>query len=135
MNSGAPAFLTDALPQNAVARLAVFGKHPAAADHLEDVGLTTGSLVHFKQTFYVDGLGETLAKRRWEKEIESGDAVPYGHGIVCTGPAGWLAAFFTASSDAKGRKQYPLVAAAHQAKCSWGTSLTALRCRSTRGGK
>jgi hypothetical protein len=63
--------------------------------------------------FYVDGLGEMLAKRRWEKELENADSVPYGHGIVCAGPAGWLAAFFAASSDAKGRKQYPLVAAAH----------------------
>jgi hypothetical protein len=113
MNSGASAFLTDALPQNAVARLAVFGKHPAAADHLEDAGLTTASLVQFKQLFYVEGLGEMLARRRWEKELENADAVPYGHGIVCAGPAGWLVSFFTASSDAKGRKQYPLVAAAH----------------------
>jgi hypothetical protein len=31
------------------------------------------------------------------------------------GPAGWLTAFFTASSDAKGRRQYPLVAAGHVA--------------------
>src|SRR5688572_29131520 len=113
MSTGASAFLTDALPQNAVARLAVFGKHPAAADHLEDAGLTTTSLVQFKQGFYVEGLGEMLAKRRWEKELENADSVPYGHALVCAGPAGWLVAFFIASSDAKGRKQYPLVAAAH----------------------
>jgi hypothetical protein len=113
MSSGATAFLTDSLPPNAVARLAVFGKHPAAADHLEDAGLTTASLVQFKQGLYVEGLGEMLAKRRWEKELENADAVPYGHGIICAGPAGWLAAWFEASSDAKGRRQYPLVAAAH----------------------
>lgn len=110
-----PAFLTDPLPQGAAARLAIFGKHPAAADHLEDAGLSTHSLVGFKQGFYVEGLGEILARRRWEKELEGLDAVPYGHGIVCAGPEGWLAAYFNASSDAKGRRQYPLVAAAHMA--------------------
>lgn len=113
MSAAATLFLTDALPPGTAARLAVFGKHPAAADHLEDFGLTTASLAQFKQDFYVGGLGEILARRRWEKELEGMDAVPYGHGLVCTGPAGWLTAFFTASSDAKGRRQYPLVAAAH----------------------
>ena len=113
MNAVPSAFLTDTLPPNAVARLAVFGKHPAAADHLEDAGLSTHSLVQFKQGIYVEGLGEILARRRWEKELENPDAVPYGHGIVCAGAAGWIAAYFIASSDAKGRRQYPLVAAAH----------------------
>ena len=112
MNS-APAFLTDEPP--AAARLAIFGKHPAAADHLEDAGLSTHSLVGFKQGFYVEGIGEILARRRWEKELEGADAVPYSHGILCAGPAGWLLAYFNASSDAKGRRQYPLVAAAHMA--------------------
>lgn len=115
MNPGLSAFLTDALPPNAAARLAVFGKHPAAADHLEDAGLSTHSLVAFKQGFYVEGLGEMLARRRWEKELENPDAVPYGHGMVCAGAAGWIAAYCHASSDAKGRRQYPLVAAAHMA--------------------
>ena len=113
--NAAPPFLTDPLPQGATARLAIFGKHPAVADHMEDAGLSTHSLVGFKQGFYVEGLGEILARRRWEKEIENPEAVPYGHGIVCAGPDGWIAAYFNASSDAKGRRQYPLVAAAHMA--------------------
>lgn len=115
MSAAPSAFLTDALPLNAAARLAVFGKHPAAADHLEDAGLSTHSLVQFKQGFYVEGLGEILARRRWEKELENPDVVPYGHGTVCAGAAGWIVAYFNASSDAKGRRQYPLVAAAHMA--------------------
>ncbi len=113
--NAAPAFLTDPLPQGAAARLAIFGKHPAAADHLEDAGLSTHSLVGFKQGFYVEGLGEMLARRRWEKELEGLDAVPYAHGMLCAGPDSWLAAYFNASSDAKGRRQYPIVAAAHMA--------------------
>lgn len=113
MSAAPSAFLTDALPPNAAARLAVFGKHPAAADHLEDAGLSTHSLVQFKQGIYVEGLGEILARRRWEKELENPDVVPYAHGTVCVGAAGWIVAYFNASSDAKGRRQYPLVAAAH----------------------
>ncbi len=115
MNAGPSSFLTDGLPPNATARLAIFGKHPAAADHLEDAGLSTHSLVQFKQGFYVEGLGEILARRRWEKELENPDAVPYGHGMICAGASGWIVSYFNASSDAKGRRQYPLAAAAHMA--------------------
>ena len=70
--------------------------------------------MQFKQGLYVEGLGEILARKRWEKDLEdTPDHVPWGHGIVCAGPAGWLVAYLTASSDAKGRRQYPLVAAGH----------------------
>ena len=50
MSAPPAAFLTDTLPPNAAARLAVFGKHPAAADHLEDAGLSTHSLVQLLNT-------------------------------------------------------------------------------------
>lgn len=106
-----PAFLEDAF--TGPVRLAVFGKHPAAADHLEDIGLSTASLVAFKQGFYIDGIGGSLARQTWHKELPAADDIPYDHELLCVGPAGWLAARFMHSSDASGRKQYPFVVAVH----------------------
>ena len=111
MTTSPPPFLDDAFA--GAARLAIFGKHPAAADHLEELGLSTASLVAFKQGFYIDGIGGSLAKQTWHKELPAGDAVPYDHELLCAGRAGWLAARFTHSSDASGRRQYPLVVAVH----------------------
>ncbi len=112
MASPTLAFLDERLPSGA-GRLAVFGKHPAAADHLEDIGLATASLVGFKQGFYVDGIGECLSRQLWLKDLGTVDAVPYEHGMLCLGAQGWLAARFQQSADAPGRRQFPIVLALH----------------------
>lgn len=104
------AFLADPAPP---ATLAVFGKHPLAADHLEDIGLSTASLVNFKQGMYIEGIGDCLKRQTWLKDLGSLDSVPYDHHMLCLGSAGWLAARLVHSSDAAGRKQYPLVLALH----------------------
>jgi hypothetical protein len=88
---------------------------------LEDIGLSTASLVAFKQGFYIDGIGGSLARQAWHKELSSGDSVPYDHELITVGRAGWLVARFTHSSDASGRQQYPLVVAVH------GTDMGALQ--------
>lgn len=98
--------------------LAVFGKHPCAADHLEDLGMTSASLVAFKQMFYVDGIGGNLATSRW-REPAPGQGLPWNHWILCAGPQGFLLARCGAGCDSRGRKQYPLVLAAHVAHPSW----------------
>ena len=113
-------FLTDAPPRAAGAdtQLAVFGKHPSAADHLEDIGLNSASLVAFKQLFYVDAVGKNLAQGRW-REPAPGAGLPWAHWILCAGPAGFLLARCVAGEDARGRKQYPLVLAAHVPREEW----------------
>lgn len=111
MPASSSAFLDDSFA--GTVRLAVFGKHPAAADHLEDMGLSSASLVAFKQGFYIDGIGGSLAKQTWHKDIPSADSLPYNHHLLCVGRAGWVAARFTHSSDATGRRQYPFVVAVH----------------------
>lgn len=93
--------------------LALFGKHPSAADHLEDIGLTTPSLVSFKQFFYIDGIRESLSRQAWLKDLGEADMIPYDHHLFCVGPCGALMARISQSSDAAGRKQYPLVLALH----------------------
>jgi len=93
--------------------LALFGKHPLAADHLEDIGLATPSLVNFKQGFYIEGISESLSRQSWLKDLGNTDSVPYDHHLFCVGPAGVLMARLSQSTDAAGRKQYPLVLALH----------------------
>ncbi len=93
--------------------LALFGKHPLAADHLEDIGLNTPSLVNFKQGLYIEGISECLSRQSWLKDLGNADAVPYDHHLFCVGPAGMLMARLVQSCDAAGRKQYPLVLALH----------------------
>ena len=105
-------FLEDAAGKDNVA-VALFGKHPAAADHLEDIGLNTASLTAFKQMLYVEGIGECLSRQAWTKDLTGTDAIPYDHQFLTIGPGGWLAVRLAASTDAAGRKQFPLVLAAH----------------------
>lgn len=119
MASPAPAFLDEILPGEA-GRLAIFGKHPTAADHLEDIGLASASLVSFKQGFYVEAIGECLARQAWAKDLGSTDSIPYDHAVICVGRRGWIMARFQHSSDAPGRRQFPLVLALH------GSDLAAL---------
>lgn len=114
-------FLSDALAE-APCRVAVFGKHPCAADHLEDIGLSTRSLTFFKQRFYVDAIGECLSRQSWARDVESISTIPYDHNFISLGPAGWLVGSLAASSDATGRKQFPIVFAVHVgslASLSW----------------
>lgn len=89
--------------------VALFGKHQSAADHLEDMGLSTSSLVEFKRLVYVDGINECLSRLAWLKDLGTVESIPYDHQVLCTGPTGWLAAQLVHSSDAAGRKQFPLV--------------------------
>lgn len=104
-------FLAEPAPETAA--VALFGKHPLAADHLEDVGLSTASLVAFKQGMYIEGIGDCLSRQAWLKDLTENESIPYDHHLFCVGTQGWLAARLARSSDAAGRKQYPLVLALH----------------------
>lgn len=80
---------------------------------MEDLGIATPSLAAFRQGFYIDGIGGALAKQTWYRDLGAVDAVPYDHAMLCVGPRGWLAVRFRHSSDAPGRRQFPLVVALH----------------------
>lgn len=107
-----PRFLEEPVSPPAV-RLALFGKHPSAADHLEDLGLSSPSLITFKKIFYLEGITECLTRQVWLKDLGAMESVPYDHCLLCLGHTGWLAARFQHSSDAPGRRQFPLVLALH----------------------
>ncbi len=93
--------------------LAVFGKHPAWSDHLEDIGLDTPSLAEFKQRLYTDGVRANLDTGAWEQLPDERKVADWDHRLFMTGPRGMLLARLWASSDGRGRRAYPMVAATH----------------------
>ncbi len=74
-------------------------------------GEQTGILVDFQQAFYIRGIGECLSRQRWGEIGQGGAQIPYSHWVLSVGAKGAVLAFCAATSDAKGRKQYPMVTA------------------------
>lgn len=93
--------------------LALFGKHPAWSDHLEDIGLDTPSLAEFKNWFYVEGIRSNLDTGAWERLEEEHRLPEWNHRLFMTGPRGMLIARIWASSDGRGRRAFPMVAVTH----------------------
>lgn len=93
--------------------LAVFGKHPAWSDHLEDIGIDSPSLAEFRRWLYVDGIRPNLDSGAWER-LPAGRMLPeWNHRLLMVGPTGMILARLWATSDGRGRRAYPLVAATH----------------------
>lgn len=93
--------------------LAVFGKHPAWSDHLEDIGIDTPSLAAFKRWLYVDGIRTNLDTGAWERLPDDHKLAEWNHRLFMTGPKGMLIARLWATSDGRGRRAYPMVAVTH----------------------
>jgi hypothetical protein len=93
--------------------LAFCGKHPTAADHMEDLGLVTSRLATFHRQFYVESLASCVARSVWSEELPAGTPPRYEHHILNIGPDGWVAGQFTESIDATGRQMYPFIACLH----------------------
>jgi hypothetical protein len=93
--------------------LAVFGKHPAWSDHLEDIGLDTPSLAEFKRWLYVEGIRSNLDSGAWERLEDTHRLSEWNHRILMIGTTGMIVARLWATSDARGRRAYPMVAATH----------------------
>ncbi|WAC17862.1 hypothetical protein OVA24_11465 [Luteolibacter sp. SL250] len=107
--------------------LAVFGKHRAWSDHLEDIGLDTPSLGKFKQSFYTDGIRTNLDTGAWEPLSEEGKTVDWDHELFMTGPRGMILARLWASTDGRGRRSYPMIAATHLPTTRLPADLTPLQ--------
>jgi hypothetical protein len=93
--------------------LALFGKHPAWDDHMEDVGLATESLVEFKRRIYLEGISSCIDSGAWMKLEPESRIDEFDHELVWSGLTGVIFAVLWHSSDGRGRRSYPMVAAAH----------------------
>jgi hypothetical protein len=113
-------FLRDDAPRRAaggepVVQLAAFGKHPGWDDHIEDIGLTTESLILAKQMLYVQGIGGLIDTGAWEKPAPELVLPEFHHVFVWQRGGHYLLGRLWPSSDGKGRARYPMVACAQVA--------------------
>jgi len=93
--------------------LAAFGKHPGWDDHVEDLGLDTGSLITAKMLLYVKGIGGEIDAGAWEKLDDSQRLPGFKHIFVWQRSRQVLVGRMWASTDGKGRARYPMVVCAH----------------------
>ena len=93
-------------------RLAVFGKHPAWDDHIDDVGLDTSRLVAVKRAFYLQGVGANLDAGTWDRLTADQRLRRFDHLFVWRAAGSTVVGRAVASTDGKGRGRYPLVACA-----------------------
>jgi hypothetical protein len=100
-------FLRDRLDR--AAQLAGFGKHPAWDDHIDDLGLTTETLVITRRILYSEGIASQLASGAWNRLEETGHAMRFDHRFVWSREAQSMIGGIWASSDGKGRAHFPMI--------------------------
>ena len=105
------AFLRDRLEGKI--HVAVFGKHPAWTDHIDDLGVTTESLAMAKRLLYLEGITGQLASGAWDRIEKSGQALDFDHRFVWRRDKQAIVGAIWASSDGKGRTRFPIVICAH----------------------
>lgn len=95
------------------AQLCLFGKHPGWDDHMQDMGLSTERLVEVRRTLYTEGIAGNIDSGAWEKLGEG--ALPLFEHVFAWRFKGDEFVFgrLWSSSDARGRKKYPMVACVH----------------------
>ncbi|MFT5423221.1 MAG: hypothetical protein ACI89L_000995 [Phycisphaerales bacterium] len=91
--------------------VAVFGKHPGWADHMDEIGLATDELVELRQVLYMEGIGRNIDLGTWEKLPEDSRLERFDHEFVYKAESGNLVAGrLWSSSDGRGRTKYPMLA-------------------------
>lgn len=95
------------------AQLCLFGKHPGWDDHMQDLGLNTERLVEVRRTLYAEGIAGNIDSGAWEK-MGAAALAGFGHVFVWRFKGDeFVFGRLWASSDARGRKKYPMVACVH----------------------
>jgi hypothetical protein len=107
MNRFFKVFLKD--PLESRVPIAGFGKHPAWDDHIDDIGLSTDTLVLTKQLLYSEGIATQLASGAWDQIEKSGNAIEFDHRFVWSCDQQSVVGAIWTSADRKGRTRFPLV--------------------------
>ena len=84
-----------------------FGKHPAWDDHIDDIGLSTETLVLTKQLLYSEGIATQLASGAWDQIEKSGNAIEFDHRFVWGRDQQAVVGAIWASADRKGTHPIP----------------------------
>jgi hypothetical protein len=107
MNRFLKIFLRDRLDQSI--QLAGFGKHPAWDDHIDDLGLSTETLVIIRRILYSEGIGCQVSSGAWIQLEEKRQAPDFDHRFVWSRQAQSVVGGIWASSDGKGRAHFPMI--------------------------
>lgn len=110
-------FLRDRL--NQTPQLAGFGKHPAWDDHIDDIGLTTETLVAVRRILYSEGIASQVSSGAWSRLEETGQALEFDHRFVWSREAQSVIGGIWASKDGKGRTHFPLIVCLHSGVNGW----------------
>lgn len=102
-------FLRDFKRGNSTPALALFGKHPAWNDHMDDLGLATPSLRTCKRLLYLQGIAANAAR----EHVESAAPAPYRHTLLWVRDQEAILLRIVESTDGRGRSFFPLVGACH----------------------
>lgn len=120
-------FLRDFKRGSAKPALALFGKHPAWNDHMDDFGLSTPSLRTCKRLLYLQGMAANAARQ----QSEAGPVQPYRHFLLWIREREAMLIRMVESEDGRGRGYFPFLAAIHfdstEAQRSLRLLLSALR--------
>jgi hypothetical protein len=104
-------------------RVAVFGKHPAWADHMDDIGLATERLAEVRRNLYVQGVGGNIGSGAWAALAPAERVDVFDHVFVWRWAEDVVIGRLCSEADAKGRADYPLVACAQCSGVALGWSL------------
>ncbi|ARN56923.1 hypothetical protein [Sedimentisphaera salicampi] len=89
-------------------RVALFGKHPVFDDHMEIIGERSELVTRFRDLVYSEGIGKVIDKGLWS-EIDNASLIPFSHYYVWKLGRDVLFGKLWASSDGKGRRDYPML--------------------------
>jgi hypothetical protein len=104
-------FLRDFSRRNSGPALAVFGKHPAWNDHMDDLGLSTPSLRACKRLLYIQGIAANASR---QQSLPAGaEFLPYRHLLLWFRGREAILLRLLESEDGRGRGFFPLVGAVH----------------------
>jgi hypothetical protein len=90
-------------------QLAGFGKHPAWDDHIDDLGLTTETLVIIRRLLYSEGIGRQVSSGAWNQLEEERQALDFDHRFVWSRKAQSVVGGIWSSTDGKGRSRFPMI--------------------------
>lgn len=116
-------FLRDLKRGDTAPVLALFGKHPAWDDHMDDLGLATDSLRMCKRLLYIEGIAANAARQLSLSEEQAAGLFPYRHFLLWSRAREMILLRLVESEDGRGRGYFPLVAAAHFATANPEQSL------------
>ncbi len=92
---------------------ATFGKHPGWDDHIKELNVESRRLLEFERILYNTGIGRGNIDTGAWRNLDEAQRIPFAHLFVWKTADGVVVGRLWASSDGRGRKDYPMVVCLH----------------------